>query len=652
MFLVFFCLSLLFNHPVLASQHSISINTSSNIDINVQPDKSTVQSSDVNIITTCRSGYNLTLSTSGNDNHLYLNGDSSNNNTDTYFNPSDGNTALNSATNTWGYSLAIPSSTAPFTPTPPTASNVFLPVPTANVIPATLKTTIETASDTSINDNFSVYYGVNASSTLLSGTYHMQNDEGTDNPGSIVYHVTMNPICAIELDLSFNENLDGAGEEGTDNTIINFPTITDNTADLTNNTLTLSSKVPGRDNYVFTGWNTEMDGSGSSYQPGDTIHVGDGTNELTGNITLYAMWEVGEAYTVTLDYNDDDIKNIEFHHDTYSTQTVTSDGGIVVLRANENYHFIINYEDGYATDAIATTANGTIGNTTVQGITYTITGNDTITITSQLKTGTTTLDTGQNLNAKIKTLAEGKSTTYSTASSKIRSLRMASFLPSDFTPTTDNTVSTTDSTKPVYIFFDNTNDAGIMYFYTEAHDIYMNANSSYAFYSNRALSDLSALASWNTSNVTDMSYMFSYAYSLTDISALARWNTSNVTNMSNMFYNATSLTNISALASWNTSNVTDMSYMFYAAYSLTDISALASWNTSNVTNMSNMFCAAYSLTNTSALDDWDVNKVTATAGTSSSSNKFYRMFYNTPSHPNFTMRAGTWDSNGTFIPSA
>ncbi|MBR2641391.1 InlB B-repeat-containing protein, partial [Candidatus Saccharibacteria bacterium] len=236
----------------------------------------------------------------------------------------------------------------------------------------------------------------------------MQNDAGTNNPGKIVYYVTMNPLCAIELDLDFNENLDGVGAEGTDDTVANFPNEYDNTADIINNTLTLTSKIPARNNYIFTGWNTEADGSGTSYQPGAVIRVGDGADELTGNVTLYAIWEVGEAYTVTVNFSEHDVNNVEFHHTNYVTQEVTENGGMAVLRANENYSIIINYKNGYMTDTITTTANGTIGNITVSGITYTITGNDTITITSEEKTGTTTLDTGQNFNTKIKTLAEGK----------------------------------------------------------------------------------------------------------------------------------------------------------------------------------------------------------------------------------------------------
>ena len=31
---------------------------------------------------------------------------------------------------------------------------------------------------------------------------------------------------------------------------------------------------------------------------------------------------------------------------------------------------------------------------------------------------------------------------------------------------------------------------------------------------------------------------------------------------------------------------------------------------------------------------------------------FHQMFRNAPSHPTFSKRTGTWDSNGTFTPSA
>ena len=60
--------------------------------------------------------------------------------------------------------------------------------------------------------------------------------------------------------------------------------------------------------------------------------------------------------------------------------------------------------------------------------------------------------------------------------------------------------------------------------------------SSYAFYYNTALSDISALSKWNTSNVVNMDDMFYNASSLTDIDGVSNWDTSNVVNMNKMFY--------------------------------------------------------------------------------------------------------------------
>ncbi|MDR0502599.1 MAG: InlB B-repeat-containing protein [Treponema sp.] len=61
----------------------------------------------------------------------------------------------------------------------------------------------------------------------------------------------------------------------------------------------LSATLPGQGNlaksgYIFNGWNTEADGTGTNYSAGYSYTV-------TGNITLYARWET--AYTVTFDAN-------------------------------------------------------------------------------------------------------------------------------------------------------------------------------------------------------------------------------------------------------------------------------------------------------------------------------------------------------------
>ena len=277
-----------------------------------------------------------------------------------------------------------------------------------------------------------------------------------------------------------------------------------------------------------------------------------------------------------------------------------------------------------------------------------------------------TLDTGQTVNSKLKSLAatvvNGTDTTITptfdpetedmgqTSDNYIKSIsvHLKSSAPTGFTPSTKNTISSSTSDKPIYIVFENTNDAGIMHFYTEGDQIALSPDSSFMFYSLFALSDLSALSNWNTSSATNMSFMFFFTgYSattfdfdpsswdtlnVTNMSAmfsgagysanaftldLSSWKTSNVTNMYGMFSEAgASATTFSLdLSSWNTSNVTNMSYLFTEAGSLStswSISGLSYWNTSSVTDMSYMFAftgssaSAFSLN----LSSWDTSKVT------------------------------------------
>jgi uncharacterized repeat protein (TIGR02543 family) len=51
----------------------------------------------------------------------------------------------------------------------------------------------------------------------------------------------------------------------------------------TGSTVTVSSTIPSRDGYTFAGWNTVADGSGTSYDGGDSFVI-------TSHVVLYAQW--------------------------------------------------------------------------------------------------------------------------------------------------------------------------------------------------------------------------------------------------------------------------------------------------------------------------------------------------------------------------
>ena len=205
------------------------------------------------------------------------------------------------------------------------------------------------------------------------------------------------------------------------------------------------------------------------------------------------------------------------------------------------------------------------------------------------------LETGSVVNGKMKSLAGGAEMPPWEETDHIKAIHMADSLPDNFIPSDANIVSTANSLYPIYIFFDNEENAGIIYFYTEDSTVVMNPDSSYMFAFNSALTDISGLASWNSSGVIYMNCIFMDDLSLSDITPLSNWDIHNVTMLTQAFCNNISLEDILALANWDTSNVTDMSGLFGGAISVSDALALRSWNTSNVTDMSYMFSGCTSM---------------------------------------------------------
>ncbi len=223
------------------------------------------------------------------------------------------------------------------------------------------------------------------------------------------------------------------------------------------------------------------------------------------------------------------------------------------------------------------------------------------------------LEIGSIVNAKMKALAIRTDPEHEGESLSIKAIRMATSLPVNFVPSESNTVSSLQSIYPIYIFFDNTDDAGIMYFYTIANTIEMNPYSTNLFYKCEALVDISGIANWDTSNVKNMNGLFFGAKSLPDALAIRNWDTSNVVDMSYMFSGATSLMFVD-VSNWNTENVKNMSCMFQVGKSyagdgqLKEIIGLNNLDVSNVTDMTCMFYGAGQMTYYD-IGDWNVTKV-------------------------------------------
>ena len=269
--------TILISSNTSATNYTLTLTSSGSQNINVTADADTAISADsINVATSCRYGYNFTINTSVNNNNLYLNGNSANNQSDTYFTPVNGIASLKNNPNSWGYyyNNANPTTT-------PTADDIFSPVPTLNN-PATIKTPLASPSSTNINDSFNIYYGVSSSSSIPVGNYKMIPDaNNSNNNGTIIYTATIADAC-----MRYNVHFSPASYfEG--NLITGTGTMNDQTIYEGVSTQLTANGFTAPSGYYFVGWNTAQDGSGITYT--DQQSVTDLTT-VGNTITLYAMW--------------------------------------------------------------------------------------------------------------------------------------------------------------------------------------------------------------------------------------------------------------------------------------------------------------------------------------------------------------------------
>ena len=292
--------------------YDISLNTSGPININVRGDNgnAVVSSDNITVNTSCRSGYNFVISSSVNDNNLYLDGDETNNATGTYFAPVDGTSTLANTVNSWGYYYDA-------TNTPTTAS-VFSAVPTLGNS-AVIRAPLETPSETDISDSFNIYYGVSVSDTMKSGVYTMLPDaNASGNAGAIVYQATVADAC-MRYTVNFNPTDTYTGSAVTGTGTMASQSIYEGVATtLNSNTFTAPT------GYEFVGWNTAQDGSGTTYANGASVT----DLALAGeSITLYAMWS-DCANGICYQQNGEDVVG------TMGKQTVTADTAAPLFASN------------------------------------------------------------------------------------------------------------------------------------------------------------------------------------------------------------------------------------------------------------------------------------------------------------------------------
>lgn len=169
------------------------------------------------------------------------------------------------------------------------------------------------------------------------------------------------------------------------------------------------------------------------------------------------------------------------------------------------------------------------------------------------------------------------------------------------------TVTLEASGSPVYAWY----QSGTIYLYSNAPQMQLPADCSGLLNGFYSLTDISGLAKFDASNVTNLSNAFSTLRSLTDFSPISGWDVSNVTDLSYAFEGCTSMADLSALSSWDISQAADLSYAFAYNTALTSVSGIKDWNTASVSALDNIFSGCTALTDASSLSTHSAGSYTA-----------------------------------------
>ena len=373
--------------------------------------------------------------------------------------------------------------------------------------------------------------------------------------------------------------------------------------------------TPTRDGYIFKGWNGKnllntyntssytKNGVTGSVTNNGLINISGTTTSSTNYGILAFNWyglpelEIGKQYTFSISkdlqglYVQVNYKNTSGKEAALISKT-TKDK--FTFTPPNNYSYLNSYFIGVIKNSenidetfTVQLEEGTVATAhepyyVTSGVNVTQAKDHTLKAIWDLKEST--LLPGQDFNAKIKQLAGNTNAAYEISDTNITSIVRSNSL--TITPTNDNIVSTSDSNTPTYAWFNN----GTLYYYTDAVNLYMNANAHVMFYDLRSVTSID-LSDINTSRTTNMQSLFNNDYSLTSVD-VSNFDTSKVTNLSYMFYNCTALASVD-VSNFDTASAQYIQCMFrYAGLQSLDIS---SFDMSNVTNTANMLTNMTSL---------------------------------------------------------
>ena len=274
----------------------------------------TSTTSTLNITTNNPSGYDLYLSAADGDNVL-RNENPSVQNT---INPTtNGVTSTTMSNNTWGYNLSGGSSTQ----TPDTY----------NAVPKDGTTALDSTTAPSTT-NYNLTFGAKVDTNIASGTYSSE----------VIISAVAKPVL---ITINFN------GNGATSGSMSSIQVTVGGQVKLPANTYTKTDEV-------FTGWNTQADGGGTSYDDQATYTASTDPSESDLNVTLYAQWGPNVQY----------IQNFT----NAQCQSLASNSNYTVVDQRDNNEYTVRYING----ACWMTQNLRLSSTTESGRSRVLTSAD------------------------------------------------------------------------------------------------------------------------------------------------------------------------------------------------------------------------------------------------------------------------------------
>ena len=273
-----FMVYVVFDDASALNYNSLTVGSDVSVDVMVGDNSAALGTSQITAESTCPVGYTLSIS-GGDDNKLYLNGDSTND----YIAPSTGTKLAPTSIigegklDTWGYSIESDTTSS---------SSSFIGL-TSEMTELFTKS----SASASGGDTYNIYYGASVSPSKEPGLYKMVDGN------SIVYYLTT-PISCQLYTIVYNGNVADSGDMAQTHEGL-----------YEGDEVTLFASNYSLSNYGFAGWSTkQLDpdsvtfaddfadaiDDGLVFGPNETIELNDDivadADEVTREIKLYAVW--------------------------------------------------------------------------------------------------------------------------------------------------------------------------------------------------------------------------------------------------------------------------------------------------------------------------------------------------------------------------